>query len=298
MVLWTAGIVLFSLVVNAPLLGPLMTALHLNKSTPAKRHMHKWATCTRLHLFYVQRDARLAATPGSLQQATKLCSRPSFACPCTLNVVDMGTRSWASTYAHERTPMQAPPYTQTCAHRRARAAVAAYTRQALVDLQQDDDEMLRGVDWTQVGLRSTHSCTCVYVSMRVIATACVPARVSRAVNCQGRCGVVALYHVSLCRQRLALPSGAPQAVWRRTHPKLGSRAAAPPAAAPPPMPAAPLAYGRWPIPRWLLRWTCLRKSRRCSGRRKVGAASIWPSLAQAHLHTHKTRVHAHTHTHM
>ncbi|KAI8463489.1 MAG: Sodium/hydrogen exchanger family-domain-containing protein [Monoraphidium minutum] len=73
MVLWTAGIVLVSLVVNGPLLVPLMTALRLNKSTPAKRHMHK----------------------------------------------------------------------------RARAAVDAYTRQALLDLQRDDDEMLRGVDWLQ-----------------------------------------------------------------------------------------------------------------------------------------------------
>jgi hypothetical protein len=34
-------------------------------------------------------------------------------------------------------------------HRRARAAVAAYTKQALTDLQHDDDEMLRGVDWAQ-----------------------------------------------------------------------------------------------------------------------------------------------------
>jgi NhaP-type Na+/H+ or K+/H+ antiporter len=40
MVVWTAGIVLTSLVVNAPLLGPLMHALGLNHSTPAKRHMH------------------------------------------------------------------------------------------------------------------------------------------------------------------------------------------------------------------------------------------------------------------
>jgi len=41
MVLWTAGVVLMSLVVYAPLLLPLMRALGLNKVTPAKRHMHK-----------------------------------------------------------------------------------------------------------------------------------------------------------------------------------------------------------------------------------------------------------------
>lgn len=71
--LFTAGVVLLSLVLYAPLLLPLVTTLKLNKATPAKRLMH----------------------------------------------------------------------------RRARAAVAAYTKQALTDLQHDDDEMLRGVDWAQ-----------------------------------------------------------------------------------------------------------------------------------------------------
>jgi hypothetical protein len=41
MVLWTAGVVLVSLVVYAPLLIPLMRALALNKATPAKKLMHK-----------------------------------------------------------------------------------------------------------------------------------------------------------------------------------------------------------------------------------------------------------------
>ena len=39
--LYTAGIVLVSLVAFAPMLLPLMQVLGLNKSTPAKRHMHK-----------------------------------------------------------------------------------------------------------------------------------------------------------------------------------------------------------------------------------------------------------------
>jgi hypothetical protein len=41
MVLWTAGVVLVSLVAYAPLLIPLMRALGLNKATPAKRLLHK-----------------------------------------------------------------------------------------------------------------------------------------------------------------------------------------------------------------------------------------------------------------
>jgi hypothetical protein len=41
MVLWTAGVVLLSLVAVVPLLMPLMRALKLNRVTPAKRHMHK-----------------------------------------------------------------------------------------------------------------------------------------------------------------------------------------------------------------------------------------------------------------
>lgn len=36
MVLWTSGFVLFSLLVNAPSLGPLMQALHLNAATPSQ----------------------------------------------------------------------------------------------------------------------------------------------------------------------------------------------------------------------------------------------------------------------
>lgn len=40
MVIWIAAVVLFTLTVNASLLGPLMTALGLNKTTPAQRHMH------------------------------------------------------------------------------------------------------------------------------------------------------------------------------------------------------------------------------------------------------------------
>jgi hypothetical protein len=42
-----------------------------------------------------------------------------------------------------------PSLIHSPAPRRARGAVAAYTRQALRDLQADDDEMLRGVDWAQ-----------------------------------------------------------------------------------------------------------------------------------------------------
>lgn len=41
MVIWVAAVVLFTLTVNAPALGPLMTALGLNKPTPAQRHMHR-----------------------------------------------------------------------------------------------------------------------------------------------------------------------------------------------------------------------------------------------------------------
>jgi NhaP-type Na+/H+ or K+/H+ antiporter len=41
MVIWVAAVVLFTLTVNASLLGPLMTALGLNKTTPAQRHMHR-----------------------------------------------------------------------------------------------------------------------------------------------------------------------------------------------------------------------------------------------------------------
>jgi len=52
-------------------------------------------------------------------------------------------------HARLRPAAHTPP-PPTAPTRRARAAVAAFTKQALVDLQQDDDEMLRGVDWGQV----------------------------------------------------------------------------------------------------------------------------------------------------
>jgi hypothetical protein len=42
MALWTAGFVLFTLTVNAPLLGPLMSALQLNATSAAIKAMHKW----------------------------------------------------------------------------------------------------------------------------------------------------------------------------------------------------------------------------------------------------------------
>jgi len=35
-------------------------------------------------------------------------------------------------------------------YRRAQAALEQYTRQTIADLQVDDDEMLRGVDWKSV----------------------------------------------------------------------------------------------------------------------------------------------------
>lgn len=41
MALWVSGVVLFTLTVNAPLLGPLMNALGLNKTTPLQRKLHR-----------------------------------------------------------------------------------------------------------------------------------------------------------------------------------------------------------------------------------------------------------------
>jgi hypothetical protein len=41
MALWVSGVVLFTLTVNAPLLGPLMAALGLNKTTPLQRKLHR-----------------------------------------------------------------------------------------------------------------------------------------------------------------------------------------------------------------------------------------------------------------
>eukprot|EP00879_Flechtneria_rotunda_P032086 GHRR01035238.1.p1 GENE.GHRR01035238.1~~GHRR01035238.1.p1 ORF type:complete len:281 (+),score=79.07 GHRR01035238.1:449-1291(+) len=74
MALWVSAVVLFTLTVAAPALGPLMSCLGLNNATPAQRHMH----------------------------------------------------------------------------RRACAALTRFTWQSIADLKADDDEMLRGVDWTAV----------------------------------------------------------------------------------------------------------------------------------------------------
>lgn len=49
MVIWVAVVVLFTLTVNASALGPLMSALGLNKTTPAQRHMHRWGSVVRLN---------------------------------------------------------------------------------------------------------------------------------------------------------------------------------------------------------------------------------------------------------
>jgi hypothetical protein len=45
MALWVSGVVLFTLTVNAPLLGPLMASLGLNKTTPLQRKLHR---CVRV----------------------------------------------------------------------------------------------------------------------------------------------------------------------------------------------------------------------------------------------------------
>jgi hypothetical protein len=44
MALWVSGVVLFTLTVNAPALGPLMVALGLNKTTPLQRKMHRYVS--------------------------------------------------------------------------------------------------------------------------------------------------------------------------------------------------------------------------------------------------------------
>lgn len=50
MALWVSGVVLFTLTVNAPALGPLMVALGLNKTTPLQRKMHRYVE----HLSYLR----------------------------------------------------------------------------------------------------------------------------------------------------------------------------------------------------------------------------------------------------
>lgn len=68
MALWVSGVVLFTLTVNAPLLGPLMTRLGLNKTTPLQRQMNR-------------RVQGLVAQGGGGRQATvlgvKLTSSPA-----------------------------------------------------------------------------------------------------------------------------------------------------------------------------------------------------------------------------
>jgi hypothetical protein len=41
MIIWTSGFVLMSLVINAPLMTPLMTALRLNATSPIKQQVRR-----------------------------------------------------------------------------------------------------------------------------------------------------------------------------------------------------------------------------------------------------------------
>jgi hypothetical protein len=83
MALWVSGVVLFTLTVNAPALGPLMNWLELNKHTPLRRQMNRcvcvprardscvcvcvcvWCMCVCMCGVHVCVCARLASSTAS-----------------------------------------------------------------------------------------------------------------------------------------------------------------------------------------------------------------------------------------
>jgi hypothetical protein len=78
--------------------------------------------------------------------------------------------------------------------RRARTAVAAFTKQALVDLQNDDDEMLRGVDWSQARRRSHAAARMGPAGCKLLCILCMP--------CAACCCVSALCCMQPTSQRM------------------------------------------------------------------------------------------------
>lgn len=148
MATWTACVVLFTLTVNAPFLGPLMTWLGLNKTTPAQRHMHR---CGRARCFGERARCQLAlmlAPSVSCAQSACVHGRVPHAAG-----LQMHARKQHPCTAAPLIPCPALPLTpcvNPAARRHAFAALAQYTEQTIADLQEDDDEMLRGVDWKAV----------------------------------------------------------------------------------------------------------------------------------------------------